>query len=70
MQVIQRSWAWLLGLFGEVSHLERARAELDEARCSLLAEQSKLEYSQAYVKYHEARIQRLEKYLKASQNAK
>ena len=55
------------GLFRPASPEVMAARELDEARRQLLAVQSAAEYADAMCAYHEARIDRLQRYLKGEQ---
>ena len=57
----------LTGLFRPASPEVLAARELDEARRQLLAAQSAAEYADAMCAYHEARIDRLQRYLKGEQ---
>ena len=55
------------GLFRPASPEVLAARELDEARRQLLAAESAAEYADAMCVYHEARIERLQRYLKGGQ---
>lgn len=54
---------YLKSLFRKLSPESLALRELEEARRSLLEAQTGREYADSMVKYHEARIRRLTKYL-------
>lgn len=64
MNVIQDT---IRRLFGKLSPVERAAAELNQAELSLLEAQSGVEYAQSVVVYNQARIKRLRAFL-SSQN--
>jgi hypothetical protein len=53
-----------MNIFHRPTPVEVAARELGEAQLALLAAQSGLEYAKAMVQYHEARIARLEEYVK------
>ena len=57
----------LTAMFRPASPEVLAARELDEARRQLLAAQSAEEYANAMCVYHEARIERLQRYLKGEQ---
>ena len=57
----------LTALFRPRSAEELAAQELASARRELLAAQSAAEYADAMCVYHEARIERLQRYLKGEQ---
>lgn len=50
-------------LFRRPSPRETARAELQDAELELLRARSSLDYAAAMVQFHEARVQRLAKFL-------
>ena len=57
----------LTAMFRPASPEVLAARELDEARRQLLAAESAAEYANAMCVYHEARIERLQRYLKGEQ---
>jgi len=50
-------------LTGQLSDLERAAKELEEAKMELLQASSQVEFYAAIIQYNEARIRRLTRYL-------
>lgn len=58
---------FLAGLFRPAPPEVLAARELDEARRQLLVAESAAEYANAMCVYHEARIERLQRYLKGEQ---
>ncbi len=57
----------LTAMFRPASPEVLAARELDEARRQLLVAESAAEYANAMCVYHEARIERLQRYLKGEQ---
>lgn len=58
---------FLAGLFRPAPAQVLAARELDDARRQLLQAQSAEEYAHSMAAYHQARISRLERYLKGEQ---